>query len=169
MIPLSLARINTHSPYQVSLASKENFFEFITVHGVHYSVGFMPDNMTLMPIDEAYHFIVANVNQQKSPNDVKVRDTIMSIVEEFFFVNNTTLLYICETGDGKQALRNRLFERWFSSFKQKALFTFITSSIVDIDGQVNFATIIIRNDYPHFSQVVQQFTLTVQILSQKPD
>ena len=43
----------------------------------------------------------------------------------------STLLYICETGDKKQALRNRLFERWFSTFERKAQYTFVASSLLD--------------------------------------
>ena len=86
---------------------------------------------------ETYHLVIVNVNHQKSPSDVKVRDTVIAIIDEFFEKNNTTLLYICETGDKKQALRNCLFERWFSTYERKTQYTFVASSLKDDDGVEN--------------------------------
>ena len=100
---------------------------------------------------------------------IKVRDTIIAIVDEFFRNNNSTLLYICETGDSKQSMRSRLFEYWFSTYNRKALFTMISSSIVDEEGVVNFATIILRNDNPNLSEIIAEFTESIQLLSQKPE
>ena len=113
--------------------------------------------------------IIANINNHKSPRNRKVRDTIVSIVDEFFRCNNSTLLYICETGDNKQRMRSRLFEYWFSTYNRKALFTIISSSIVDAEGVVNFATIILRNDNPELSEIIVEFTESIQLLSQKPE
>lgn len=77
--------------------------------------------------------------------------------------------YICETGDNKQRMRSRLFEYWFSTYNRKALFTMISSSIVDAEGVVNFATIILRNDNPELSEIIVEFTESIQLLSQKPE
>ena len=65
-----------------------------------------------MPITETYQFSIINGNNKKSPRDPKVRETIIAIVENFFMENQEVMLYICETGDGKQSMRNRLFEYW---------------------------------------------------------
>lgn len=75
-----------------------------TTHDVYYSVGFMEDDLLMQ--EDAYQLIIANVNHLLSPRDAKVRDTVIGIVDEFFRVNNTTLLYICETGDSKQSMCN---------------------------------------------------------------
>ena len=167
MKPLSLVRINATSSYQVELTGEEGFYQFFTDGGVHYSIGLMEDDVLLSK--QSYQLIIANINNHKSPRDRKVRDTIISIVDEFFSCNNSTLLYICETGDSKQGMRSRLFEYWFSTYNRKALFTMISSSIVDAEGVVNFATIILRNDNPDLSEVVMEFTESIQLLSQKPE
>ena len=169
MKDLSLDKINGAAPYHVDATIREGFFEFFSVHGVHYSVGFLDDNHTMMPHEEAYHLIIANVNHKKSPSDTKVRDTVLQIIDEFFSANNTTLLYICETGDNKQAQRSRLFEQWFATYRRKAFYTSMTSSVIDADGQLNFATIILRNDNPRLLNIINEFTTTVQLLSEKPD
>lgn len=63
-----------------------------TTHDVYYSVGFMEDDLLMQ--EDAYQLIIANVNHLSSPRDAKVRDTVIGIVDEFFRVNNTTLLYM---------------------------------------------------------------------------
>lgn len=164
---LSLKRINENSSYPVETTGEDGFYQFFTDGGVHYSVGFMEDDILLS--QNSYQLIIANINNHKSPRDHKVRDTIIAIVDEFFRNNNSTLLYICETGDSKQSMRSRLFEYWFSTYNRKALFTMISSSIVDEEGVVNFATIILRNDNPNLSEIIAEFTESIQLLSQKPE
>ena len=164
---LSLKRINENSSYPVETTGEDGFYQFFTDGGVHYSVGFMEDDILLS--QNSYQLIIANINNHKSPRDHKVRDTIIAIVDEFFRNINSTLLYICETGDSKQSMRSRLFEYWFSTYNRKALFTMISSSIVDEEGVVNFATIILRNDNPNLSEIIAEFTESIQLLSQKPE
>lgn len=41
--------------------------------------------------------------------------------------------------------------------------------VVDADGVVNYATMILRNDNPRFAQVVEEYTQSIQLLSQKPE
>lgn len=119
ILHLSLERINSgETPYQVEPTEQNGFYQFFTDGGVHYSVGFMEDDVLLS--QNSYQLIIANINNHKSPRDRKVRDTIVSIVDEFFRCNNSTLLYICETGDNKQRMRSRLFEYWFSTYIVKS-------------------------------------------------
>ena len=66
-------------------------------------------------------------------------------------------------------MRNRLFEYWFSSYSYRYLYTLLSSSVVDEEGVVNYATLIIRNDNPRLHQVINEFTESVSMLSQKPD
>lgn len=165
MNQLSLISINVVAPYKVTMVGN-CCYQFFTDYGVHCTIEFVPDDSLMSR--ETYHLVIVNVNHQKSPSDVKVRDTIISIIDEFFERNNTTLLYICETGDRKQALRNRLFERWFSTFERKAQYTFVASSLKDDEGIENYAAIIIRNDNPELSAIVTEFTTTISLLSTKP-
>lgn len=165
MNSLSLHAVNASSTYEVS-AVNDGCYQFFTDYGVHCTVEFVLDDSLLS--HETYHLVIVNVNHQKSPSDVKVRDTIIAIIDEFFVENNTTLLYICETGDKKQALRNRLFERWFSTYERKAQYTFVASSLKDEEGIENYTAIIVRNDNPELSAIIAEFTETISLLSSKP-
>ncbi|MCH5306665.1 MAG: hypothetical protein J1E37_01190 [Prevotella sp.] len=144
----------------------ESSIEFYTDFGVHYGVEFVRDDILLNRA--AYHLNIVNANHRKSPNDPKVKDTIIFIVDEFFRQNNTTLLYICDTGDNKQSMRNRLFERWFETYEKRWSFTFISSSLLDEDNNVNYAAIILRNDNPYLKEIVNEFLETIELLGNKP-
>ena len=76
-----------------------------------------------------------NVNNIPSPRDLKMRDTVMLIIENFFNMNEAALLYICESGDCKQHMRSRLFEYWFSSYQMKDKFILMPVCIKDMDGK----------------------------------
>ena len=160
-----MTTVNSSAPYDVSQAG-EGCYQFFTSHGVHCSIEFVLDDSLMT--HEAYHLVIVNVNHHRSPNDVKLRDTIISIIDDFFDKNNSTLLYICETGDRRQAIRNRLFERWFYTYKRKNQYTFVASSLKDDDGVENYAAIIVRNDNPQLSAIVNEFTETISLLSSKP-
>lgn len=119
MEPLSIEHINETSSYQVELTDKEGFYQFFTAGGVHYSVGFMEDDILLA--NNSYQLIIANINNHKSPRD------------------------------------------------RKALYTMMSSSIIDMDGVVNFATRILRNDNQHLADIITEFTESIRLLSQKPE
>ena len=162
---LSESTINLHSPYQVK-KMEDGRIEFHTDYGVHYGVEFVEDDTLLSRT--AYHLNIVNANHRKSPSDPKVKDTIICIVDEFFKQNNTTLLYICDTGDNKQSIRSRLFERWFETYEKRWSFTFISSSLLDEENNVNYAAIILRNDNPYLKEIVNEFLETIELLGNKP-
>lgn len=167
MKQLDLARINATSPSEVANFSRINYYQFRSDNGVHFAIGFDIDDLFLK--DKSYQLIIANVNHHSSPRDAKVRQTIVAIIEEFFRVNNVTVLYICESGDGKQGMRSRLFKYWFSTFIDKDRFTMLSTSIKDIEGVSNFFAIISRNDNPHLQNAIVEFSQTVQLLGHKPN
>ena len=163
---LSIDDINGSSPYKVEYAEDKAFVIFKTDYDVHYLVGFEYDDSSF---DFAtYQLVIINSNNKKSPRDPKVKDTITSIVEAFFSENENVLLYICETGDAKQAMRSRLFQYWFSSYINKELFTFISASIKDEDGIINHAALIMKSDNPWMPTILAEFSRTINLLNNKP-
>lgn len=165
MILLSENDINSTAPYKVSVIEKCRAF-FTTDFGVLYIVSFDRDDNAMNRT--VYQFIILNANNKPSPRDKKLRDTIVSIVWNFFKCNNEVILYLCETGDGRQSMRSRLFSYWFSNFVNKGQFTMLQSSVKDEDGIDNYFAIICRNDYPEAKQVVAEFYENVLLFNQKP-
>lgn len=65
-------------------------------------------------------------------------------------------------------MRSRLFGYWFEGSNTKLCYSTMSTSLVDADGVVNEATIIVRNDNPNMIKLINEFSETAQLLSQKP-
>ena len=109
---LSLDVINANSEYTVRKDDKEDTLSFVTDNSAEIFISFEKDDILQSGL--VYQFGISNPKGTKSPRDSKVRNTILAIIEEFFDKNKAALLYICETGDGLQQMRSRLFQYWFS-------------------------------------------------------
>ena len=167
MKPLLLDEINASAPYEVYWHEKSRTYRFKSDFGVVLAIGFDDDD--IIENAESYVFSIINVNKIPSPRDLKMRDTVMLIIENFFNMNEAALLYICESGDGKQHMRSRLFEYWFSSYQMKDKFILMPVSIEDMDGVENFAALIIRKDNPNILDIVAEFSNTVAMFRVKPN
>ena len=161
MKELNLVPLNKKSPYLVERRTCRDYV-FKTEFGVTCVVNFMDDFSVWE--QGAYQFIIGNETQQKSPNDPKLRDTIICIIEAFFEENPDILLYICETGDGKEAMRNRLFLRWLRDYVQKDRF-FVEHVEIEAEGIVNFAAIIVQRTNPHLDMIVDDFHSAIEELT----
>ena len=117
MNTLRLENINLHSPYRVWQTKNDSHYYFQTDSDIQYDIVFSPDASIIN--SGAYSIDIINRQHVTSHVDIKLRQTITAIIEEFFEVNgNEVMLYITETGDGKQMFRNRLFVRWFNMYNQ---------------------------------------------------
>ena len=93
----------------------------------------------------------------------------MRIVEEFFQKNQSTLLYICDSSDGKQSMRSRLFNYWFEGYNEKDKYERLSSNVVDAEGTPTYVSVIFRKDNPDAEMIKDEFTQTTLLLSTKPE
>lgn len=164
MQELNLNRLNLNSPYTY-WPMENNSYGFRTDYGVIYRVGFYENN--LIWADDTYEFGINNENHKTSPNDKKVKKTILAIIEEFFLSNPTVLLYQCETGDNRQAMRARLFAKWFNDYAKKDNYI-IQAAIIKDESVDNYIGIIIPRDNPNLEIYLSQFNEFVQFFTEKP-
>ncbi|MBP3214451.1 MAG: hypothetical protein J6M19_06450 [Bacteroidaceae bacterium] len=159
MIVLSEERINANSPYQV--VPIKYGFSFQTDRGIHYAITFREDQ----PIGncDTYQFIIDKVDREPSSHDAKVEHTIMAILDEFFVGNLDVLLYMCDTGDNRQAARNRLFLTWFKNHADSERFTIKTADTVVEDMPI-YVAIIVENRNPKLSAITEDFDQTAEAL-----
>ena len=167
MNALRLKNINLHSPYRVWQTQEDSHYYFQTDLGIQYDIVFEPD--TSMISSGAYTIDIVNRQHIASPVDLKLRQTITAIIEEFFEVNgNEVMLYITETGDGKQMFRNRLFIRWFNTYQHHDKYIVRTAE-GKMDGQDNFMAVFVRKSNPNSEYIIEVFELITSLLFDKPD
>lgn len=167
MVSIDVARINKTSPYKVVPGQKNLTAKFTTDFGVDYLVGF--DIVPFFPESEVYEFAITNLCGKSSPRDPKLRGTIMAIVYDFFLSSETAMLYICDTSDGRQAMRDRLFHYWANTEPRLSHFVMHTTNVTDEEGITNYATIVLRADHPRRREVIEEFIATADALNDKPN
>ena len=165
MIDLSADLINQRSPYKVELI-ETNSFVFETRFGLRYNIGFAEDQSFLE--SGVYQFYIVNVNHSHFRQDPLVKETIQAVIEAFFDAEPATMLYICDMSDSRQGMRDRLFRHWFSDYIYHGAFTMINESIT-FDEVTYFASIILQNSHPHYSDIIKTFRDFVSELPGKID
>ena len=155
MVTIDLKHVNESAPYALRLAPYAQLSYILTTdYGVNYTLSFMPSD--LMPEIEA--------------RDPKLRQSILTLVYEFFRTREAVMLYLCETGDNRQKHRSRLFESWFRASGHQTTFAFLSAQIPDEEGISNFVALIVRPDHPRFAFIAQQFSDTIELFrDNKPE
>ena len=163
MNTLSLQRINLHSPYLVGQPEEnDSSFYFETDFGLKYTISFMLEHSFVL--SGGYQFCINVEGAGRSPGDIKLRQTVFAIIEEFFDVNGSeVMLYLCETGDEKEGLRNRLFIRWFNTYEHRDLYIIRTAE-GKLDGVQNFTALFSRKDNPRLEELLAEFEETISIV-----
>ena len=109
---VSLSRVNSVAPYQVSyLSNKSEVLYFSTSKGLEYAVTFVLDK-TLGFID-MYQLVIEEIHQSRAKYDISVEKTLIAIIEDFLMNDSHILAFVCDTSDSRDAARHSLFNRWF--------------------------------------------------------
>ena len=163
MNTLNLRNINLHSPYMVGQTEEnDSSFYFTTDFGLKYTISFMLEHSFVL--SGGYQFCINVEGAGRSPGDVKLRQTVFAIIEEFFAVNGKeVMLYLCETGDEKEGIRNRLFIRWFNNYEHRDLYIIRTAEGM-LDGVKNFTALFSRKDNPRLEELLAEFEETISIV-----
>lgn len=161
MLSLSTDRINSMSPYTV-IQCKDGDFLFHSENGVDYNVGFIEE----FEIGgcQSYQLSIANINNAHGSYDPGIRQTILAIIDEFFYSNQNVLLYICDSSDGREAIRNRLFLSWFSASEGEAKYTLRTAESI-VEGIGFYVAIIVDNTNPKLEAILRDFEDSSEHLS----
>ncbi len=157
---LDLDQLFYTCPYPVKYDGDE--YTFRTDHDIVYAVDFK-EEQSFAPIP-AYWFDLTNRSHRPSPNDPKVRETVIRIIVEFFRQNPDIMLYMCDNANDQQAQRNRLFLRWFKGAEQSKLFDIKTAIVYD-EGMENFIAIVVPREHPYLEDIIARFDAEIEMFS----
>lgn len=166
MIKFSLKHILEQAPYELVLSGDE--FMFQTDFGIHYSISFNKEDIMLGGC-VTYQLIIRKIEEKRSSHDPKVEATILAIINEFFRLNFEVMLYLCDTSDGREEYRNRLFLAWFDKYAGNNRFT-ICKAHAEIEGEGLFLCIIVDNRNPNLKAITEDFEEKAAMLTgEKPE
>ena len=156
MLKLNISRLNVRAPYSVWMDGNDLLFK--TKHHIIYAVVFDPEDSA----ENAYWFNLYNRSGKNSPSDMKLRDTVICIIEEFFRSNPGILLYMCDTADNRQAMRSHLFLRWFNSSKLQSQFVIRVAKVMDEDV-ANYLAMIVQRSNPDLASILEAFDTEIEL------
>ncbi|MBQ8655793.1 MAG: hypothetical protein IJ527_01830 [Prevotella sp.] len=152
MKELSTARLQLSSPYVV--VKEDDEYLFRTDSDILYAVSFQVYE-GISGLD-AYWFDLSNRSHRASPSDPKVRETVICIIEEFFYQNPDILLYMCDNANEQQAMRSRLFLRWFNGYEQQKKYDIRTVLLTE-DNIDTYIALIIQRSHPQYDEIIALF------------
>lgn len=165
MIDLTAEEINKTSPYTL-VKIETNSFVFDTKYGLRYNVGFAEDKSFME--EGVYQFYIVNLTHSHYHQDPSVKETIRVLLEAFFNAEPATMLYICDTLDNRQGVRDRLFRSWFNDYAYQGAYTMINERIT-FDDVTYYASIMLKNNHPQYVQIIHSFREFVKDLPGKID
>ena len=156
---LKLRNVDLHSlhPYDFRKADDATYY-FETDNGLRYRAYFIAFPATFYTL---YSFSFEK-EEGTGAYDPRVKDTIVTVLHDFFDAENYVLGYTCDVTDGQEMARKRLFDRWFAQEND--------GSLRKIDFQTDniYVSLIVNKDYFAIDEAVQDINqLFIDVLSQK--
>jgi hypothetical protein len=109
--------------------------------------------------DDVYELsiILAEGPTDKTPTDPAIAKTVFAIGQAFIEqVGHPIFLFICDTRDGRQAVRARTFSRWFADLNNPHLFK-LDGTFPDEQAGLNYITLIIQLEHPYYYEATAAF------------
>ncbi len=141
-----------------------NTYVFVTDQQIVYELKFKPSSYIFgiqPPFTEfAFEFVIEvaeNPLPKLPPPDAGIPPTLVSIFNDFFALNETVVVYVCENIDGHAKARNRKFTQWFEQTKQGKLSFVKFDYRFGTETEFFYTSLITRIDNPRMADVVTGF------------
>ncbi len=151
-------------PYEFEfVGTQENSYIFETDNQVFYELAFKLFDYFFTDTrysHKAYEFRIDVLwtSLEKLPaQDPRIKPTVAAIIHDFFTqTTKPIVLYVCESSDGKQAARSRLFMVWFIEYQTPDIFKFDVV-LRDKKGEDIPISMLIQSNNPHLGSITEEF------------
>ncbi len=151
---------------------RENTFLFETAYDLLYEIKFQHTPYIFVDEPEFSNdiyelsVILAEGNHAKTPPDLAIATTVLAICVAFIeHIGHPIFLFICDSRDGRQAVRARTFDRWFKEAKATRIAKF-DGSFPDGEGVDLHISFILQIDHPYYREAVAAFADLIYVYNQ---
>ncbi len=116
---------------------------------------FSPLQETYPKLVNTYSFSIEREGNGVHPMDARIAVTIVTILKRFFENNENAMIMICDTLDGKEAKRRKLFDRWFKLYNNGTLEKF--DAAASTTEYEIFISIYFTKSNPNRKQLIEAF------------
>ncbi len=143
----------------------QNSYYFETEIGLIYEIRFKPTpylfGNEMQDIRESvFEFGILlqfNPNSKLPSEDKEIGATVVAIFIDFYSrIGNAISIYICDSSDGREFIRKRKFDSWFSEFNND-VFLKIDEVILDNNDKKFPVSLVIAKNNPFRHQIIDAF------------
>ena len=114
------------NPYEIDEEESLDY-TFITKDGIKYHASFYSIEPLYPEFVDTYSFSIEPEDKRLHPMDRRIAITIAEILKRFFAVNTNAMIMVCDSTDGKEFKRRKLFDRWFEHFSDDSILKYDAS------------------------------------------
>jgi Family of unknown function (DUF6169) len=142
-----------------------NSYTIVTESDVIYEIKFKPSNY-LIEIDDfdnelVFEFVIEVLYKPLNVAltlDKLIGPTINKIFNNFYSLyNESVTVYICDSSDGKQYVRKRKFDFWFSEFNDNSFVKF-DDIVLDVEQNYYPVSFILKINNPNLYKIIDDLT-----------
>ncbi|GAB3046641.1 DUF6169 family protein [Spirosoma pulveris] len=138
-----------------------NSYYFANGLGLTYEVMFQPSGYLFPDYPDfngdVYEFIIRieeNILTINPPADPLLPPTIAAIFRDFFKREGAVVVYICDSSDGRQAVRFRKFNSWYSYFEGRGTTLMKIDLEFEDKEQPVYTSLIVQARHPLLQQII---------------
>lgn len=154
--------LNLQCPYKVFFDTDSKFYTFTTKNGIEYKILFadtcnlFEGTSTASYITKVHYLTIEKETKVTEPLDDNTRETIETIITQFFSDKENSLLYVCDCNDGKELKRKLKFSNWYEKSSLKTSVTKIDKTITTEDN-IHYSSLIYHTENPFKSSLEQAY------------
>ena len=82
-------------------------------------------------------------------------------------MNPNILLYVCDSANDQQAMRSRLFLRWFNNYSGNESFI-IKTAVINEGGEDNYVAMIVQRNNSQIDEILKYYEDEIAMFTNKP-
>lgn len=147
--------LDLQNPYDINEEASLDY-TFVNRDGIKYHASFYSVEPLYPEFLDTYSFSIEPENKKAHPMDRRIAITIAEILKRFFKVNTNAMIMVCDSSDGKELKRRKLFDRWFEHFSDDSVLKYDASA--PLEEYQLFISLYFSKDNPNKENLLRAFS-----------
>lgn len=100
-------------------------YTFVTKDGVVYRAYFEDISVYYPQFQNTFSFSLVSETSKPHRVDLRISKTVVEILKCFFQKKENAMIMVCDSLDGKEEKRRKLFDHWFEKYADESLLKYV--------------------------------------------
>ena len=130
-------------------------YTFVTKDNIVYRAYFVDISAYYSQFPDTYSFSLEPEIPKNHPVDLRIATTVVEILSRFFQKEENAMIMVCDSLDGKEEKRRKLFDRWFNKNNDGSLLKYDASA--SLEDYRLFISIYLKKTNPNKDLLLRSF------------